>query len=141
MSSVLTVASLTKNMFLVFYFQNNYLMLSLSYHFIDVASDMQSNGDLLSAKIEQSVILIHNAKRRNALYDDQKVNNLRKSFVSPGDMLGKNSCIACTHLPLLYILAVTLHSRRMMFTLIFIRFIRFIWFMWLSWFQYSIRKS
>jgi len=42
---------------------------------------MQSNGDLLSAKIEQLSVLIHNANRQiyNAPYD-QKINDLCQSF-------------------------------------------------------------
>ena len=35
----------------------------------------------------------------------------------PDDTLSENSCIVCTHLSLLYAPAVTLHSIRMMFTL------------------------
>jgi len=35
----------------------------------------------------------------------------------PGDTLGENSCIVCTHLLLLYASALTLHSIHMIFTL------------------------
>jgi len=43
---------------------------------------MQSNDDLLFAKIKQSFILVHNANRQicNAPYDDRKVNDLCRSF-------------------------------------------------------------
>ena len=85
---------------------------------------VQSNGDLLSAKIEQSVILIHNAKRqiRNAPYNDRMVNDLRRSFryliswwhAQRKLMYRMHTLVVavCT--------AVTLLSMRMIFTMIFI---------------------
>ena len=49
---------------------------------------------------------------------DRKVNDLHLSdILYPSGTLGKNSCIACTHLSLLYAPAVMLHSMRIMFTL------------------------
>ena len=65
----------------------------------------------------QSAVLVHHANR-NAPYNDRKVNDLSLSdILYPSGMLGENSCIVCTHLSLLYVLTVTLHSIRMIFTL------------------------
>jgi len=72
---------------------------------------MQSNSDLLSAKIEQSV-LIHNAKGqfRNASYDDRKVNDLYRSFRNFTSWRHARRKLVYRVHTLVVTLAVTLHS-------------------------------
>jgi len=89
--------------------QNKHITLVLSPPYI------QSNGDLLSAKIEQLSVLIHNANHQicNARYDNRKMMYVWKcvdlsDILYPGNTLGENLCIVCTDLSLLYAPAVTL---------------------------------
>jgi len=92
---------------------------------------MQSNGNLFSAKIEQSAVLIHNAKRQicNAPYDDQKANDLRRSFRHLISTLGENSCIAT-----LIVAACTRDYVVFNANNVYVDIYRYILFMLLSWF-------
>jgi len=72
----------------------------------------------------QLTILIRNANYqvRNALCDDQRINDLCRRFryFISDSTRGENACIVCTHLSLLYTLAVMLHSMCMIFTFMII---------------------
>jgi len=83
---------------------------------------MRFNSDLFSAKIERSTVLINNVNHqvRNAPCDDWKVNDLCRRFryLISWWYVRRNSYIVCMHLSLVYAPEVTLHSTRIMFTLI-----------------------
>jgi len=74
---------------------------------------MLSNSDL-----RENRAIIYNAKCQicNAPYDDRKINNLCRSFRHLISSVVR-SVKTCTHLSMLYAPAITLHSMRMMFTL------------------------
>ena len=85
-------------------------------------SYVQSDGNLLSAKIEESIVLVHHATIifeyhyiRNALCGDRQINDLRVfpiRYISAA--LSAQICIYCTlcvPLLLLYAPAIMLHLR------------------------------
>ena len=86
-----------------------------------LTSYVQPNGEFFSTKIEQSAVLVYHMNRQilNALYDDRKVNEIicRSFRYLISWRYARWKLVYCVHASIVAVPIVTLHSIRMIFTL------------------------